>query len=94
MLQAVNSLHLYTNELFINTENSETYISKNILPDRASFKANWQKKIKTIFKQAFITYPNNNDELLGGRVGLHGEELGHLLASMQSVHRLHPGAQW
>ena len=94
MVQAVNALHLYTNELFVNTENSETYISKNILPDRTSFKANWQKKIKTIFKQAFITYPNNNDELLGGRVGLHGEELGHLLASMQSVHRLHPGAQW
>jgi ring-1,2-phenylacetyl-CoA epoxidase subunit PaaC len=30
----------------------------------------------------------------GGRRGFHTEHLGHLLATMQSVARAHPGARW
>jgi ring-1,2-phenylacetyl-CoA epoxidase subunit PaaC len=30
----------------------------------------------------------------GGRRGLHGEELGHMLAVMQSVQRAMPGLTW
>ena len=94
IVEAVDALHLYTNEIFINTQNTEFFIENNILPDRISLKSNWEKAIKSIFKQACIPYPKNDAELLGGRLGLHGEELGHLLASIQSVHRAHPGAKW
>ena len=30
----------------------------------------------------------------GGRDGLHGEALGHLLAEMQWLQRAYPGARW
>ncbi|WP_371327516.1 Phenylacetic acid catabolic protein [Kytococcus sp. HMSC28H12] len=30
----------------------------------------------------------------GGRTGTHSEQLGYLLAEMQSVARAHPGASW
>ncbi|MDX2381502.1 MAG: phenylacetate-CoA oxygenase subunit PaaI, partial [Acidimicrobiia bacterium] len=30
----------------------------------------------------------------GGRVGMHTEHLGHLLAEMQWLHRSHVGAEW
>jgi ring-1,2-phenylacetyl-CoA epoxidase subunit PaaC len=91
---AVTALHIYTNELFINSPNNEFFHKNNILPDRASLKHGWEQAINSIFKQGFIPYPKDNNELIGGRSGLHGEELGHLLASMQSVHRAYPGAKW
>jgi ring-1,2-phenylacetyl-CoA epoxidase subunit PaaC len=30
----------------------------------------------------------------GGRVGLHSEHLGHLLAELQFLQRSYPGARW
>ena len=36
-----------------------------------------------------VPYPRT-----GGRQGLHGEELGHMLAEMQSVQRAYPGLTW
>jgi ring-1,2-phenylacetyl-CoA epoxidase subunit PaaC len=30
----------------------------------------------------------------GGKSGVHTEHLGHMLATMQSLQRTYPGAQW
>ncbi|MAB01700.1 MAG: phenylacetate-CoA oxygenase subunit PaaI [Rhodobacteraceae bacterium] len=94
LLEAVDALHIYTNELFFDTPNNIYFIKKDILPSRKALKSKWEKEINSIFKMAFVPYPEFEGELSGGRLGLHGEELGHLLASMQSVHRAHPGAKW
>jgi len=50
--------------------------------------------IAEVFEQALLAVPQGGPVLRGGRQGLHGEGLGHMLAEMQVLHRAHPGARW
>ena len=43
---------------------------------------------------AGLTPPADTAMRTGGRDGLHGEALGHLLAEMQWLQRAYPGARW
>ena len=44
--------------------------------------------------EATLTEPQPSRRSRGGRRGYHTENLGHLLAEMQSLHRSHPGVTW
>ncbi len=44
--------------------------------------------------EATLTVPEVMPRLGGGRLGLHTEDLGYLLAEMQHLARSHPGARW
>jgi ring-1,2-phenylacetyl-CoA epoxidase subunit PaaC len=44
--------------------------------------------------EATLRRPESRWRPSGGRRGVHTEELGHVLAEMQSLHRAHPGAKW
>jgi len=87
MAEAVEDLHRYTDELF------EDGTAPG-LPDRAALRPAWEATIAEVFDQALLAVPQDVPPLTGGRRGLHGEGLGHLLAEMQSLHRAHPGAVW
>ncbi len=50
--------------------------------------------IESVVRQATLTVPQCTPARGGGRLGLHTEELGYLLAEMQHLHRSHPGATW
>ena len=67
---------------------------KTCLPDRSLCRDAWNKTIADVFKLALLDPPQPKFGLSGGRQGRHGEELGHMLAVMQSTHRAHPGATW
>jgi ring-1,2-phenylacetyl-CoA epoxidase subunit PaaC len=89
MAEAVETLHLYTAELF-----EEGAAAGPTLPDRAALRPAWEATIAEIFEPALLAIPDTPHPQTGGRQGLHGEGLGHLLAEMQSVYRAHPGATW
>ena len=86
MKAAVDALHRYTGELF---EAGADY-----LPDRPSLLKSWEDRLKPIFAEAMLEWPEAIYMQTGGRQGLHGEGLGHMLATMQVLHRAHPGATW
>ncbi len=88
MRDAVEALHRYTPELFIEG------IGDKALPERAAIRPAWQATIEHVFTEAGLEMPEVAFPMIGGRDGRHGEELGHLLAEMQSVYRAHPGAAW
>lgn len=90
MADAIEDLHLYTNELF----EPGNAAGVAALPDRAALRPAWQATIDSVFAQAMLASPEIPFPQTGGRKGLHGEDLGHMLANMQSVHRAHPGATW
>lgn len=90
MEEAVQALSIYTDELFEESTVAET----NILPGRGAIRPRWQAVIDDVFTQAGLEMPEVPFAQTGGRSGLHGESLGHLLAEMQSVYRTHPGATW
>lgn len=91
MRAAVADLHIYTDELF---ETSEAAAGVDVLPDRAALRPAWEQTIGTVFAEAGLEVPEVPHPQTGGRQGLHGEALGHMLAEMQVVHRAHPGATW
>jgi ring-1,2-phenylacetyl-CoA epoxidase subunit PaaC len=50
--------------------------------------------VNDVLQRATLTRPADGGMRRGGRQGRHGEALGHMLATMQSVARAHPGATW
>lgn len=90
MQGAVDALTIYVDELF---EGSAADGVKG-LPDRSAIRPIWDETITHIFGQAGLAMPVDPVAQTGGRAGLHGEGLGHMLAVMQSVYRAHPGASW
>jgi ring-1,2-phenylacetyl-CoA epoxidase subunit PaaC len=66
------------------------------LPDPASLRAEWDRDHRrNLFRSAsskcLIRRPGQQK---GGRNGVHGEEMGHLLAELQYMQRAYPGQTW
>lgn len=90
MRDAVLDLHPYTAELF------EEGAAKGVdaLPSRSAVRPVWEATVAGVFAQAGLDVPKDAYPQTGGRSGIHGEALGHMLAEMQVLHREHPGAVW
>jgi ring-1,2-phenylacetyl-CoA epoxidase subunit PaaC len=54
----------------------------------------WRAVVEPVLAEATLPVPASSWRPTGGRCGEHTEALGHLLATMQSLHRAHPGARW
>lgn len=94
MKTAVTDLAPYIDELFQSSDAAKAAEEAGILPVRADMRAAWDKTINNIFAMAMVSAQDDAFAQKGGREGLHGEGLGHLLATMQSIARAHPGAVW
>lgn len=57
-------------------------------------RAEWDKRIARVLKEARLEQPKPRRGVLGGRAGHHSEHLGHLLSEMQFLPRAYPGAVW
>lgn len=94
MRAAVAELSAYTEELFHMSDAAKAAAATGALPDRAALRTTWQQTIASVFAEAQLDLPEVNFPQFGGRVGRHGEEMGHLLAELQYVQRTHPGLTW
>jgi ring-1,2-phenylacetyl-CoA epoxidase subunit PaaC len=54
----------------------------------------WRAVVEPVLAEATLAVPSTTFRPTGGRRGEHTEALGYLLATMQSLHRAHPGARW
>ncbi|MCV2874006.1 phenylacetate-CoA oxygenase subunit PaaC [Defluviimonas sp. WL0050] len=94
MAHAVEAHHRYSGELFESSRAARAAEAAGVLPRRSEMRAEWDRVIGMVFVEAGLTVPEGVFMQTGGRAGLHGEDLGHMLAEMQSVARAHPGAVW
>lgn len=94
VVDAVQALHPYTDELFEIDDDRQHGIDQGIFPDHAKLKTHWQNTIDVIFVQAKLSVPENEFPQTGGRKGLHTEDFGMLLAQLQYLPRAYPGATW
>jgi ring-1,2-phenylacetyl-CoA epoxidase subunit PaaC len=94
MAGAVEELSIYTGEMFETDEVTDTLAAAGIAPDPASLRPEWERTIDMVFSQARLTLPETPYPQIGGRQGLHGEELGHLLAELQYMQRTYPNMSW
>jgi hypothetical protein len=69
-------------------------VASGLLPDPESLRAEWDETIATVFRAARLELPEIRVMQKGGRDGIHGEEMGHLLAELQFMQRAYPGLTW
>lgn len=91
---SLDRLWRYTGELFEADAIDQALAGEGIVVDHRALKARWDQLVDEVLGRATLTRPADGPMQRGGRVGRHTEHLGHLLATMQSVARAHPGARW
>ena len=95
MAGAVEELYRYTGELFETDAVTDRLAAAGIAPDPASLRAEWDRTIAEIFAEAQLDLPDPETwQQSGGRKGMHGEEMGYLLADLQYMQRAYPGMTW
>lgn len=92
--EAVDALWAFTGEMFETSATEHDLIAAGIAVDSAALRAEWDRTVDAILKQATLKRPENNWMQKGGRSGRHSEHLGHLLTELQYVQRTYPGAKW
>ena len=91
---AINELYRFTGELFEMNEVDEVLMKEKITFDLTAIHQLWLSKVKEVFAEATLEIPADTFMQCGSRDGKHTEHLGFLLAEMQHLHRVIPGAEW
>jgi ring-1,2-phenylacetyl-CoA epoxidase subunit PaaC len=94
MQRGVDALWPYTGELFEADDAVRRLAEAVIAVDPAGLREAWDRTVDAVLAEATLTRPEAGWQQSGGRRGLHTEHMGYLLAEMQYLHRLHPGARW
>ena len=96
--RAVDALMPYTNELFATDADEAALVAQGIAASSADLHDAWKCAMEAIFQEATLKMPTDSGPSAGfisqGKLGLHSEHMGFLLAEMQSLARQHPGARW
>jgi ring-1,2-phenylacetyl-CoA epoxidase subunit PaaC len=90
MNAATKELWPYINEF----TDFKDYELKFIEDGAAEIKEKWEEKIISVFAEARIEIPSETFQQKGGKIGVHSEHLGYILAEMQFLQRAYPGAEW
>lgn len=91
---AIDALHHYTDELFQGSAAMTACAEDGMLPDVESLRPAWTATISNVFAQGLLEIPDVAHPQTGGRIGEHGEEMGHILAELQYMQRTYPNLQW
>ena len=93
---ALEELWPYTGEMFEAAEYENLNTEKRVSVAVSEIKNDWQKKVKEVLEEATLTYPEGNKTWMqtGGKMGIHSEHLGFILAEMQFLQRAYPGCEW
>jgi ring-1,2-phenylacetyl-CoA epoxidase subunit PaaC len=94
MMNAIEELWMYTGDMFEMDEVDEELIKAEIAVDMKKIFPLWEVKVKEVFKEATLEVPQNVFMQHGSRKGIHTENLGYILAEMQVLPRMYPGAKW
>lgn len=94
MVNAIEELWQYVDELFINADYENELLAENISVDVSSLKNKWLEKTASVFDEATLQIPQNVFARTGGKQGMHTEKLGYILAEMQFMQRAYPNSVW
>lgn len=92
--RALDTLWPYTNELFAADPVEEAVAASGIGVTSASLRDRWLARVLPVIDEATLTVPKDSAFCSTGRLGVHSEHLGFMLAEMQSLARAHPDARW
>lgn len=92
--KSINDLWAYTGEMFAADDVDIAGSIAGLLPDLNALKTQWDIEIDSVLAEAKLVRPQDGAMKTGGRMGIHTEALGTMLAEMQILPRTHPGASW
>lgn len=96
ILKALDELWAFTGEMFIPADYETEAVELGIGVDVNAIKPAWEQRINEIFAEATLPSPTTEGVWMqsGGKTGVHSEQLGFILAEMQSMQRTYPGCEW
>lgn len=98
MQAALDEVWPYVEELFGSSEEERRLVETGVAVDPAKAREVVDAVLDQVLARATLTRPDRPPIGAiggrGGRQGVHTEQLGHVLAEMQSLARQHPGARW
>ena len=95
MEKALEELWKFTGELFTPSAYEQQLAATVIGTDFATLRQKWEERVREVFDEASILYPEKRSGMqTGGKEGRHTEQLGYILAEMQFLQRAYPGCEW
>ena len=94
MQAAIDLLWPYTAEFFSATPADDVAVATSAGPAWPSLEAAWTAAVTPVLEVATLKVPARTPFLTRGKLGVHSEHLGHLLAEMQYLQRAYPGGTW
>ncbi len=91
---AVNHLMPYTEEFWTISPAEGAAVAAHVAVDVWALRPAWDALVNDALAEATLSRPNFHGYVTEGKVGLHSEHLGFLLAEMQSLARAHPDGHW
>jgi ring-1,2-phenylacetyl-CoA epoxidase subunit PaaC len=91
---ALDLLWPYTAEFFTTNAVDEAVAAAGIGVAWSSLEPAWEATVLPVIEQATLALPGRSRFRTSGKLGLHSEHLGHLLAEMQYLQRTYPDATW
>jgi ring-1,2-phenylacetyl-CoA epoxidase subunit PaaC len=91
---AVDYLWPYTAELFTEDAVDDEVSAAGVGVAWSTLEQAWDAAVRPVLAEATLTVPGRTAFHSRGKLGVHSEYLGHLLAEMQQLQRSYPGAQW
>jgi len=94
MVAALERVWRFTGELFEDDETDRELAAAGIAPLPSTLHAAWQAEVMRTLERATLSPPENVFMHSGGKCGRHGEQHSYILAEMQALPRMYPGATW
>ena len=91
---ALDQLWPYTAELFAADAVDEAAATEGYGVAGASLESRWDAAVRPTLEEATLRVPERTPFRSRGKLGVHSEHMGHLLAEMQHMQRAYPGLQW
>jgi ring-1,2-phenylacetyl-CoA epoxidase subunit PaaC len=94
MQRALDDLWPYTAELFAPTAEDDQVAAAGLGVAWPGLQPAWEAQVLPALAAATLVVPARTPFLSRGKIGVHTEHMGHLLAEMQYLQRTYPGATW
>lgn len=91
---ALDHLFPYTQEFWVQSPAEASAIAAGIGVDVNTLQADWDAIVDAALAEATLRRPALAGYVPEGKLGIHSEHLGFLLAEMQSLARAHPNGAW
>ncbi|HSJ26793.1 MAG TPA: 1,2-phenylacetyl-CoA epoxidase subunit PaaC [Acidimicrobiia bacterium] len=94
MQASIDRVWRFTGEMFAPDPVAAAMASRSIGVDPTTLYEPWRGIVEEVLDRATLTVPEDTMHRIGGRVGFHTDDLGHMLAEMQWLARSMPEAAW